>query len=146
VVTNSKEKAMLLVKKAKSIFSTVSLKVGVVSAVLLPAFYTSPLYAAGRILESQGTYIGKASETWIVAVKGVMFMVGLGMIAFAGVTMFKDYVLATSDHEKKFSVGSLVVGMVIGGLLCMPFGAIVIGTDILGTSGEVQATQAEFQR
>jgi uncharacterized membrane protein len=146
VVTNSKEKAMLLVKKVKSILSKASLRGGVVTAVLLPAFYISPLYAAGRILQSQGQYIGAATTGWITAVKAILFMCGLGMIGFAGVTMFKDYVLATSDHEKKFSIGSLLVGIIIGGLLCLPFGAIVIGSDILGTSEEVQATQGDFQR
>lgn len=119
-----------------------------VMATVLGGVALSPSAAfAARILESQGTYVGTATNIWIVALKAILFFVGLGAILFSGWHLLKDYVLAKSDHEKSFSVGKLLVGCVVGSILCYPGGAAIIGGDITGTGADAATVnQSDFSR
>lgn len=101
-----------------------SVKAKAIMATFIGGVALSPSAAmAARVLEDQGTYIGTATNIWIVALKAILFLVGLAAILFSGWHLLKDYVLAKSDHEKSFSVGKLIVGCIVGSILCYPGGA-----------------------
>jgi hypothetical protein len=86
--------------------------------------------------------MGTSATAWEVAIKGLLFLMGLAAIGFSGWHMLMDYVFAKADHEKKFSIGKLIVGAIIGSLLCVPYSAIVIGGDLTG-AGEESSTLTE---
>jgi hypothetical protein len=124
-------------------------KIIITSVVVLVAltFTEYAFAAADRLLEEQGNYIGKSTAAWEVAVKGLLFLMGMAAIGFSGWHMLMDYVFAKADHEKKFSIGKLLVGAIIGSLLCVPYSAIVIGGDLTG-AGQKNSTlgEADFIR
>jgi amino acid transporter len=106
-----------------------------------------PASAAERLLENQGDYIANTATMWEAALKGILFIMGMGAIGFSGWHMLQDYVFAKADHEKKFSIGKLIVGAMIGSLLCAPYGAMVIGGDITGAGQEVESLDdSDFER
>ncbi len=117
-------------------------KVAVVAVIAL--FVMSEPAHAGRLLETQGKYIESTGNAWVLAAKAILFLMGLGAIGFAGWNLMMDYVFAKADHEKKFSIGKLIVGMVVGSVLCVPYSAVLVGSDITGAT-EATATESEFQ-
>lgn len=131
-----------MLKKMKNKANLAMLTVGV-------ALMTSPLAMAasgGRILQSQGNYMNESGVTWILAAKTLMFLAGLVAIGFSAWQIIKDYVIAKSDHEKKFSPGVLAIGMVVGSLLCYPGGAALIGGDFTGAGEEISVEAGDFER
>jgi hypothetical protein len=121
-------------------------------AVLLPflavlSLMSVDVMAADRIIEGQGKYLTDTTSVFEVGMKGLLFVMGLGAIGFSAWQMLSDYVFAKSDHEKKFSIGVLIAGMLIGSVLCVPYGAIMIGTDITGVNQESNNVDDEdFER
>jgi amino acid transporter len=103
--------------------------------------------ASDRLLQTQGDYIATTATMWEAALKGILFIMGMGAVGFSGWHMLQDYVFAKADHEKKFSIGKLIVGAMIGSLLCAPYGAMVIGGDITGAGQEVESLDdSDFER
>lgn len=128
--------------KMKKKINHVMLTIGV-------ALVTSPLAMAasgGRILQSQGDYLNESGITWIMTAKSLMFLAGLIAIGFSSWQIIKDYVIAKSDHEKKFSPGVLAVGMIVGSLLCYPGGAALIGGDFTGAGETITVETGDFER
>jgi predicted anti-sigma-YlaC factor YlaD len=106
-----------------------------------------PAAAADRLLNTQGEYIANTATLWESAMKGILFIMGIAAVGFSGWHMLQDYVFAKADHEKKFSIGKLIVGAMIGSLLCAPYGAMVIGGDITGAGQKVQSlSDDDFER
>jgi len=111
------------------------------------ALSSNAAFAADRVLKSQGTYVSETASEWEVFVKIALFIMGLSAIAFGGWNLLKDYVFAKSDHEVKFSIGKLIVGMLVGSVLCVPYSAIVIGGDLTGgTVTDSGLSNTEFER
>jgi len=101
----------------------------------------------GRIVETQGEYIGGAVEIFILVFNAILFLASLIILLAGGWFMIKDYVLAKADHEKSFSIGKLAVAMVVASLLGYPSGAYLLGQDL--TTGEVGGntmTNTDFER
>lgn len=114
---------------------------------IMVAFGSSSVFAADRVLKSQGTYVSETASEWEVFIKILLFIMGLGAIAFGGWNLLKDYVFAKSDHEVKFSIGKLIVGMLVGSVLCVPYSAIVVGGDLTGgTVTDSSLTNTDFER
>jgi hypothetical protein len=115
--------------------------------IIIGVVFAEPTFAADRLLESQGEYMGNSASAWEVAIKGLLFLMGLAAIGFSGWHMLMDYVFAKADHEKKFSIGKLIVGAIIGSLLCVPYSAIIIGGDLTGAGEETSTlTESDFIR
>lgn len=114
---------------------------------IMVALGSSSVFAADRVLKSQGTYVSETASEWEVFIKILLFIMGLGAIAFGGWNLLKDYVFAKSDHEVKFSIGKLIVGMLVGSVLCVPYSAIVVGGDLTGgTVTDSSLTNTDFER
>lgn len=114
---------------------------------IMVALGSSSVFAAERILKSQGTYVSETASEWEVFIKILLFIMGLGAIAFGGWNLLKDYVFAKSDHEVKFSIGKLIVGMLVGSVLCVPYSAIVVGGDLTGgTVTDSSLKNTDFER
>ena len=119
------------------------------SALLVSLFVSGSVLAGttGRIVESQGEYIGGAVEIFILVFNAILFLASLIILLAGGWFMIKDYVLAKADHEKSFSIGKLAVAMVVASLLGYPSGAYLLGQDL--TTGEVGGntmTNTDFER
>jgi hypothetical protein len=80
-----------------------------------------------------------------VVIVGVAFIMGVGILVFSGAMFAKDYIFAKADHEKSFSIGKLIAGMVIGGAIAFPTAGILFGSDLL-VQGEVDPTSETFTR
>lgn len=106
-------------------------------------FMAAPSFAS-RVIQSQGTYMKTSGDLWIIAFKAFMFLAGLAAIAFASWHFLQDYVLAKSDHEKKFSAGKLIAGAVVGSFMLYPGGAALIGGDVTGAGVEAAVNQSDF--
>lgn len=114
---------------------------------IMVALGSSSVFAADRVLKSQGSYVSETASEWEVFIKILLFIMGLGAIAFGGWNLLKDYVFAKSDHEVKFSIGKLIVGMLVGSVLCVPYSAIVVGGDLTGgTVTDSSLTNTDFER
>lgn len=135
-----------MLRKMKKTVSGISMKVGALGFMGLLSVTPSVAFAE-RILQTQGTYIQTSTNVWILALKAILFLAGLAAILFSAWHLLQDYVLAKSDHEKKFSGGKLLVGAIVGSVLCYPGGAALIGGDFTG-AGAADATvnQSDFAR
>lgn len=87
--------------------------------------------ASAQIAENTSEYWRDIFGILQVAVVGLAFVAGVGVLVFSGVMFAKDYIFAKSDHEKSFSIGKLFAGMVIGGVVALPTAGIMFGTDLL---------------
>lgn len=100
---------------------------------------------AARIAETQGTYFGTVVELLVLVFNAILFLASLLILLLGGWFMIKDYVIAKSDHDKSFSIGKLVVALVVASLLGYPSGAYLLGQD-LTTGDEASITQGDFER
>lgn len=122
-----------------------------VSTALLTVFVmgiaAAPAMAQTRIMEKQSTYWGTFIELLILAFNGILFLFSLVVLLMGGWFLIKDYVIAKSDHEKSFSIGKLVIAMIVASFLGYPSGAYLLGQDL--TTGDVgggKIEETDFKR
>ena len=132
-----------------NVVKKVSNKVGALAAMLfVSAAVSFPALAGGtRIAEKQGSYWGTVVELFILAFNGILFLFSLVVLLMGGWFLVKDYVIAKSDHEKSFSIGKLVIAMIVASFLGYPSGAYLLGQDL--TTGDVgggKIEESDFKR
>jgi uncharacterized membrane protein len=110
-------------------------KAGVLAiSILLPLLSFSA--SASRVGESQATYLGSVISALIITFNAVMFLASVIVLLAGGWFFIRDYVLAKSDHEKKFSIGQLIAAIVVAGILGYPTGAYLLGADLATGDGD----------
>jgi len=118
----------------------------VTSAILLSAAPFSA-FAEGRLAEGQVGYL-----TTIGKLIADLFLILLGaggavVFLLACWVFIKDFVLAKADHEKKFSIGQLIAGVIVASMMMYPAGSMVLGTDLSAGSaiGGTEIKAGEFK-
>jgi hypothetical protein len=117
----------------------------VTSAILLSA---APFGAfASRLAEGQVSYLSK-----IGTLLADLFLILLGaggavVFLLACWVFIKDFVLAKADHEKKFSIGQLIAGVVVASMMMYPAGSMMLGSDLSAgsTAGGTKIEAKEFK-
>lgn len=124
---HNKEVTMKNVLK-KTMFSLIAL--------LSTAIYSGAVLAAssGRPGAEQVTYLTSIANGLGLLGVATLFFVGVVVFGFGGFFFVRDYVMAKDDREKKFSIGPLIMAIVVGSMLCYPGGAMLLGSDL--TSGD----------
>jgi len=93
-----------------------------------------PALAESRLVEGQMEY----GESVFSSGKGMalmaLFFFGVLAVGFSAWFLLMDYVFAKSDHEKKFSLGKLLTGLVVGSLMVTPGAALMMGSDLTGAN------------
>jgi len=94
-----------------------------------------------RTAESQLSYwqtLGALLKDLFILLLGaggaIVFLLAAGVFV-------KDYILAKADHEKKFSIGQLVAGIIVASMMMYPAGSMMLGSD-LGSGQGVDAIDA----
>lgn len=99
--------------------------------------------AADRMIAQQLQYGDQAVGFGRLFVLGSLGLCGLFMIGMCGWVTFRDYIMK-SDHEKKFSIGALILGFALGSALVYPAGALMIGADLTGGGTQVDVNVTDF--
>jgi hypothetical protein len=122
---------MKLIKLLKNV------KAQVVTGAILLSAAPFGAYAEGRVAEEQVSYL-----TIVGSLLADLFLILLGaggavVFLLACWVFIKDFVLAKADHEKKFSLGQLIAGVVVASMMMYPAGSMMLGTDMsTGKGGE----------
>jgi len=101
-----------------------------VTAIALTLPLLSSVAFATRVGESQATYLGSVISALIITFNAVMFLASVIVLLAGGWFFIRDYVLAKSDQEKKFSIGQLIAAIMVAGILGYPTGAYLLGADL----------------
>jgi len=104
-----------------------------------------PALAASGAASQSAEYWREIVAIFEVVIVGVAFIMGVGILVFSGAMFAKDYIFAKADHEKSFSIGKLIAGMIIGGAIAFPTAGILFGSDLL-VQDEVDPTSETFTR
>lgn len=106
------------------------------TAILSAAIYSGAALAAssGRPGAEQVTYLTAIANGLGLLGVATLFFVGVVVFGFGGFFFVRDYVMAKDDREKKFSIGPLIMAIIVGSMLCYPGGAMLLGSDL--TSGD----------
>jgi succinate dehydrogenase hydrophobic anchor subunit len=84
----------------------------------------------------QANYFGALGEALSAAFMWIAFAISIIVLIGGCVFLIKDYVIS-KDHEKTFSIGKLVVAMIVAGILAEPTGSYVLGNDLAaGKAGQ----------
>jgi succinate dehydrogenase hydrophobic anchor subunit len=87
---------------------------------------------------SQVSYFGALGKALSAAFMWIAFAISVIVLIGGCVFLIKDYVIS-KDHEKTFSIGKLVVAMIVAGILAEPTGSYVLGNDI--AAGKATSTK-----
>lgn len=130
---------MKLLKKAKAQIVT--------GAILLSTVPFGAFAAGDRLAEGQVSYLSKIG-TLIADLFLILLGAGGAVVFLLACWVFiKDFVLAKADHEKKFSLGQLIAGVVVASMMMYPAGSMMLGTDLSAGSaaGGTAIKASEFK-
>lgn len=115
------------------------------SMLVSSAAFAQSSSSSGRAAAGQVEYLGDLGNMMTVTALAFLFFTGIVIIGIAGWFTFRDYVL--EQREKKFSIGGLLLSVVLGAILCYPAVAMVLGQDLAGPDPSVQEINGDdFKR
>ncbi|MBE8233407.1 MAG: hypothetical protein HAW67_06685 [Endozoicomonadaceae bacterium] len=115
------------------------------AAVTLASSAPLTVLAAGSKAKEQAEYVSGIPADIQVFFLGILGVAGMIAFLVAGGIFLKDFVLAKSDHDKKFSIAQLLAGVVVGVIFMYPAGIALMADDIV-TGGASSIDSAEFKR
>ena len=102
-----------------------------------------------RLAAGQADYLGSVIEFLIIAFNGLSFLASVVVLLVGGWFFIRDYVMAKSDHEKKFTPGTLFAAIVVASFLGYQAGAYLLGQDLTvgaDNTGGASIKQDDFER
>lgn len=101
---------------------------------------------AARAAKEQVDYLTTIANGLGVLGVAVLFFVGVVVFGFGGFFFVRDYVMAKDDREKKFSIGPLIMAIIVGSMLCYPGGAMMLGSDLTTDQTDAKVSSNDFKR